>query len=133
MCETRITVYGKDIFIHIELQSIQIVMDDLIVDINAYDKSVSVNFDPIKKVTIYHDYIDIIDELYKLYPDIIHYYDFSNIDYKSSKKPVKIVCKFHGEFERLPEVLLYGHQVCHKCATESEFPVEFEYHHQACF
>ena len=65
MCETRITVYGKDIFIHIELQSIQIVMDDLIVDINAYDKSVSVNFDPIKKVTIYHDYIDIIDELYK--------------------------------------------------------------------
>ena len=58
---------------------------------------------------------EFIDELYKLYPDIIHYYDFSNIDYKSSKKPVKIVCKFHGEFERLPEVLLYGHQVCPLC------------------
>lgn len=26
----------------------------------------------------------------------------------------------------------YSHNVCHKCATENEFPVEFEYFHRAC-
>jgi len=55
-------------------------------------------------------------------------YDYSLVDYKSSKDKIKIVCKNHGEFEQTPAKHLIG-RGCQKCGgsnkkTTKEFIVE---------
>ena len=52
--------------------------------------------------------------------NIIHknFYDYSLVDYITSKKKVKIVCREHGVFEQIPNSHLNG-RGCPKCSVES--------------
>lgn len=42
------------------------------------------------------------------------HYDYSNVDYKNSNTPVRIICPIHGEFSQKPAVHLRGNG-CPKC------------------
>lgn len=42
-------------------------------------------------------------------------YDYSLVDYKNNKTPVKIICKKHGMFEQIPSSHLKG-CICEKCS-----------------
>ncbi len=42
-------------------------------------------------------------------------YDVSQIDYKSVKEKIKLVCSLHGEFSILPSNVYYQRQGCHAC------------------
>jgi len=44
-------------------------------------------------------------------------YDYSQIEYKSAKTPIKIICKKHGEFYQIPQVHLTGCG-CPKCMAD---------------
>lgn len=44
-------------------------------------------------------------------------YDYSLVDFKNVKVPVKIICKEHGVFEQLPKIHLRG-RGCPKCGVE---------------
>ena len=46
-------------------------------------------------------------------------YDYSLVDYKSCRTPVKIICKKHGIFEQVPVDHFYSGSGCPKCAKES--------------
>lgn len=41
-------------------------------------------------------------------------YNYSNVEYKNSKTPIKIFCKIHGYFSQIPAAHLQGHG-CPKC------------------
>ena len=43
-------------------------------------------------------------------------YNYVNVDYNGSFKPIKIICPIHGEFEQLPHTHLNGHG-CPKCGS----------------
>lgn len=43
-------------------------------------------------------------------------YGYSLVDYKHSKKDIKIICSIHGEFNQRPDVHLKG-MGCNQCAT----------------
>ena len=45
-------------------------------------------------------------------------YDYSEVDYTSSKAKVKIICPKHGEFEQSPAKHL-NNQGCYKCGKHS--------------
>jgi hypothetical protein len=55
-----------------------------------------------------------IKELKEIYGDI---YDYSLVEYKNYKTPVKIICKEHGLYERRPTDLLYGRN-CSECKPD---------------
>lgn len=42
-------------------------------------------------------------------------YDYSLVEYINSKIKVKIICPEHGEFEKIPEAILYKHEGCPYC------------------
>lgn len=46
-----------------------------------------------------------LDKATVKYPDL----DFSMMEYEHSKKPIKVVCPIHGEFEQTPEHFIMGH------------------------
>lgn len=48
-------------------------------------------------------------------------YNYSNVEYKNSKTPIKIFCKIHGYFSQIPAAHLQGHG-CSKCNVG--FPVD---------
>ena len=50
---------------------------------------------------------------------LIHgdFYNYSLVEYKSSREKVKIICPIHGEFEQTPENHLRG-SGCQKCGKE---------------
>lgn len=56
---------------------------------------------------------------------IIHgdLYDYSSVDYKNSKKNVKIICKTHGIFEQTPNNHLKG-TTCPMCKSLSKIKTE---------
>jgi hypothetical protein len=43
-------------------------------------------------------------------------YDYSLVNYKNAKTPIKIICKEHGEFNLLPESHLYKKRGCSICS-----------------
>lgn len=45
-----------------------------------------------------------------------NFYDYSLVEYKNQKIPIKIICPIHGEFMQSPDVHLNG-SGCHKCQT----------------
>jgi hypothetical protein len=45
-------------------------------------------------------------------------YDYSKVEYSTTKTPIKIICPIHGEFEQQPRVHLTG-SGCKKCHSES--------------
>lgn len=53
-------------------------------------------------------------------------YDYSLVEYKSSKKIVKIICKKHGVFETLPSRHLLGAE-CFKCSSEERRKTQSEF------
>lgn len=55
-----------------------------------------------------------IDKAVKLHGDR---YDYSLVNYTGARESVKIICKFHGEFEQEARVHLMGCH-CQKCANE---------------
>jgi hypothetical protein len=42
-------------------------------------------------------------------------YDYSNVNYVKSNKPIKLICPIHGEFEQTPKNHLSQKQGCPKC------------------
>ena len=55
-----------------------------------------------------------LKELYDLYGDK---YDYSKVNYVTSKIKVCVICPIHGEFWQTPDNLLHGHS-CQKCSNE---------------
>jgi len=52
-------------------------------------------------------------------------YDYSLVNYKNDKTPVTIICKKHGEFQRLPNKHLWSDRGCPNCrATTGEYQVQ---------
>ena len=49
-------------------------------------------------------------------------YDYSLVDYKTIKTPIKIICKIHGIFEQIPNNHTNGLN-CDKCGIESSIKV----------
>ncbi len=45
-------------------------------------------------------------------------YDYSKVEYKTAKSPVKIICPIHGEFEQIASYHLSGNQ-CKKCGSRN--------------
>jgi len=52
-----------------------------------------------------------IDKAKTIFP----YYDYSLVDYINAKIKVKIICPEHGEFEKIPDDMLYSKQGCPYC------------------
>lgn len=59
---------------------------------------------------------EFIQEAQKIHGDK---YDYSVTEYVKAHKPVKIICKKHGEFQQTPDNHLHG-KGCYKCRHKSE-------------
>ena len=46
-------------------------------------------------------------------------YDYSLVNYKDNKTPVKFICKKHGIFEQIPQAHLSSKIPCFKCTSEN--------------
>lgn len=46
-------------------------------------------------------------------------FDYSLVEYKNNKQPIKIICPIHGVFEQIPEIHLNGFG-CPKCGNSGE-------------
>jgi ssDNA-binding Zn-finger/Zn-ribbon topoisomerase 1 len=57
---------------------------------------------------------EILDRLKELYGDK---YDYSQVDYKGSKKKITLICPLHGEFAKIASNVLAG-EACPKCAYQ---------------
>jgi len=57
-----------------------------------------------------------IHEAVNLYGDT---YDYSKVDFKTTKTDVKIICKTHGEFYTSPDKHISHNGICPVCKTES--------------
>lgn len=55
--------------------------------------------------------INFVSKMKRLFPN----YDYSQIDYKGSKVPVKIICPEHGEFEIIPNIAITYSRGCPEC------------------
>jgi len=61
-----------------------------------------------------------IEKCVKIWGDSVNdKYDFSKIDYKNNKIPIKIICKKHGEFYQRPDEFLHKHG-CDICGGTSK-------------
>lgn len=58
--------------------------------------------------------IKIIEKFIQVHGDL---YDYSLVEYKTTKDKVIIICKLHGEFQQSPEKHIYRKQGCPVCAT----------------
>lgn len=52
-------------------------------------------------------------------------YDYTQTVYSGINSPVKIICKQHGEFERIPSEFFKGH-ICPKCKNENSNKIKNE-------
>lgn len=60
------------------------------------------------------------------------FYDYSKMEYSTIRKPIKIICPIHGEFEQMPQTHIRG-SGCQECAkiknsidTKSRFGYSYE-------
>lgn len=58
--------------------------------------------------------IKIIEKFIQVHQDL---YDYSLVEYKTTKDKVIIICKIHGEFQQSPEKHIYRKQGCPKCSV----------------
>lgn len=56
--------------------------------------------------------INILEKFAEVHEDI---YDYSLVDYKTTKEKVTIICKIHGEFRQTPEKHIQRKQGCPEC------------------
>ncbi len=56
--------------------------------------------------------IKVIEKFIQVHGDL---YDYALVEYKNTKKKVKIICKAHGEFFQSPEKHIYRKQGCPLC------------------
>lgn len=51
-------------------------------------------------------------------------YDYSDVDYQSTKKKVKIICPIHGAFYQYPEKHIYQKSGCPYCANNIKYSTD---------